>query len=49
VLRFESLPASAALAEAVDSIEDWYDDAHGKPDWRRAMSLRFAEQIRGEL
>ena len=35
-----------ALVEAVD---DWYDDPHGAPDWRRAMTLRLAEQVREEL
>lgn len=48
-LRFDELPSAVALAGAIDSIDDWYDDAHGKPDWRRAMSLRFADQIRVEL
>jgi hypothetical protein len=47
--RFASLPTADALATAIDTIDDWYDDAHGTPDWRRAMSLRFAEQIREEL
>ena len=47
--RFESMPEAATLAAAIDTIDDWYDDAHGKPDWRRAMSLRFAEELRGEL
>jgi CO/xanthine dehydrogenase FAD-binding subunit len=27
----------------------WTDDAHGDPDWRRAMSLVLAEQICAEL
>jgi CO/xanthine dehydrogenase FAD-binding subunit len=27
----------------------WTDDAHGDPDWRRAMSLLLAEQICAEL
>ena len=49
VLRFDEPPSAAALADAIDSIDDWYDDAHGKPDWRRAMSLKFAEEIREEL
>ena len=47
--RFESMPEAATLAATIDTIDDWYDDAHGKPDWRRAMSLRFAEELRGEL
>ena len=48
-LRFGEAPSPAAVASGVDSIDDWYDDPHGSPDWRRAMSLRFAEQIRKEL
>ena len=48
-LRFDELPSPAVLAAAVDTIDDWYDDAHGARDWRRAMSLRFAEQLREEL
>ena len=49
VLRFDSLPDAKTLAHAVDGIGDWYDDPHGSPDWRRAMSMRFAEELREEL
>lgn len=49
VLRFDELPSAAALEQAVDAIDDWYDDAHGSPDWRRAMSARFALELREEL
>lgn len=48
-LRFDAAPSAQAVASAVDSIDNWYDDPHGAPDWRRAMSLLFAEQIRQEL
>lgn len=48
-LRFDDLPSTTALAGAVDAIDDWYDDPHGAPDWRRAMSRRFAEELRVEL
>jgi CO/xanthine dehydrogenase FAD-binding subunit len=48
-LRFDELPGDRALADALDGIDDWYSDAHGTPDWRRAMSLLFAEQLRVEL
>lgn len=48
-LAFDAAPTAAQVAAAVDSIDDWYDDAHGTPDWRRAMSLDFAEEIRQEL
>ncbi len=49
VLRFDEIPTARALAGAVDGIDDWYDDPHGAPDWRRAMSLMYAEEIRSEL
>jgi CO/xanthine dehydrogenase FAD-binding subunit len=49
VLRFDEPPTARALADAVDTIDDWYADPHGAADWRRAMSLRFAEQLRKEL
>ena len=48
-LAFDAPPTPAQVAAAVDSIDDWYLDAHGSPDWRRAMSLAFAEEIRQEL
>lgn len=48
-LRFDDLPGATALADAVGRIDDWYDDPHGAPDWRRAMSARFAEELRVEL
>jgi CO/xanthine dehydrogenase FAD-binding subunit len=50
-LRFDGIPSAASLASDVDErvAGDWYDDPHGAPDWRRAMSLRFAEELRREL
>jgi hypothetical protein len=48
-LRFDELPSSRGLASAVDAIDDWYEDAHGAPDWRHAMSALFAEELRVEL
>jgi CO/xanthine dehydrogenase FAD-binding subunit len=49
VLRFDELPGATALASAVTAIDDWYTDPHGAADWRRAMTLLFAEQLREEL
>ena len=49
VLRFDELPSPAALLGALDAIDDWYDDAHGWPDWREAMSRRFALEVLEEL
>ena len=48
-LAFDAPPTAAQVAAAVDSIDDWYDDPHGAPDWRRAMSLALAEEVRQEL
>jgi CO/xanthine dehydrogenase FAD-binding subunit len=48
-LAFPTLPTSDELRAAVEAVDDWYDDPHGAPDWRRAMTLRLAEQVREEL
>ncbi|MFT0862424.1 FAD binding domain-containing protein [Ancylobacter sp. G4_0304] len=50
-LRFDEVPTRDALQHAVTSIplSLYYDDVHGLPDWRRHMSLLFAEEIRAEL
>lgn len=49
---FAALPEPAALADRLASdIPDalYYDDMHGRPDWRRHLTLRMAEEIRAEL
>ena len=48
-LRFGALPTAAELASGMHGIDNWYDDAHGAPDWRQAMSALLAEQLRTEL
>lgn len=48
-LRFAALPSAEALERGIRAIDDWYDDPHGAPDWREAMSVLLAEQIRQEL
>jgi CO/xanthine dehydrogenase FAD-binding subunit len=48
-LAFNALPSTDELLAAIDGIDDWYDDAHGAPDWRRAMSARFAVELLDEL
>jgi CO/xanthine dehydrogenase FAD-binding subunit len=52
IVSFATIPAASELREAVlhhipDSL--YHDDFHGKPDWRKHMTLRLAEQIRREL
>lgn len=48
-LRFPGIPGEGELRAAVNSIGEWYDDAHGAPDWRHATSALFAEELRREL
>jgi hypothetical protein len=46
------MPQAAALRESIlRRIPDelYHDDLHGKPDWRKAMTSRLAEEIRAEL
>jgi CO/xanthine dehydrogenase FAD-binding subunit len=38
-----------AVDAAVADAGGWYDDLHGAPDWRRAMTLRYAREIVSEL
>jgi CO/xanthine dehydrogenase FAD-binding subunit len=50
-LSFPSTPAAAALHDAILQRCDgrYHDDMHGKPEWRKHMTLRLAEEIRAEL
>jgi CO/xanthine dehydrogenase FAD-binding subunit len=51
-LSFAKAPDAAALRAAVSEgvTEELYStDIHGKPLWRKHMTLRLAEEIRGEL
>lgn len=45
-------PTAAELRGAIDGAvrpEEWFDDIHGLPDWRRHMALLLAEEVRREL
>jgi len=51
-IGFAAMPDAADLREAIlDGIpdEEYHDDVHGKPLWRKQMTLRLAEEIRTEL
>ena len=51
-LRFGQVPDAADLDQALNgAIPDalYHDDIHGLPAWRRDMTYRLAEEIRGEL
>ena len=49
--RFDALPPADELTARIDSTidGDWFDDIHGLPAWRRAMTLHFAHEILAEL
>lgn len=51
-LRFAAAPTADAVDRAIDGIAvspGWYDDPHGAPDWREAVTRAFAHEIREEL
>lgn len=51
-IAFDRLPEAATLTQRVEAAIPpplYYDDVHGRPDWRRHMTLLFAEEIRAEL
>ena len=51
-LAFATLPSPGDLHARIEGTlapGDYYDDVHGLPAWRRAMTLHLAEQIRAEL
>ncbi|MEU3830835.1 FAD binding domain-containing protein [Streptomyces sp. NPDC029080] len=50
-LWFPLPPTAQALRAALGSAvaDEWFDDIHGLPEWRRHMTFRYAEEIRREL
>ncbi len=51
-LRFPAVPDAVTLARALDDgigPKMYFDDMHGKPDWRRHMTYLFAAEISREL
>lgn len=51
-LSFSGIPDTGELREALrHQIADdvYHDDMHGKPAWRKHMTLRLGEEIRAEL
>ena len=51
-LSFPGMPRADELREAImQRIPDalYHDDVHGKPVWRKHMTLKLAEEIRAEL
>jgi CO/xanthine dehydrogenase FAD-binding subunit len=51
-LAFPALPSVPLLCETIEQTIPqslYYSDVHGKPAWRRHITLHFAEEIRSEL
>jgi CO/xanthine dehydrogenase FAD-binding subunit len=51
-LAFAALPSGPALRQRIEETiaeDQYYDDVHGAPVWRRHMTLLFAEEIRREF
>jgi CO/xanthine dehydrogenase FAD-binding subunit len=51
-LAFSNIPRAGELHAAIlQSIPDamYHNDVHGKPAWRKQMTLRLADEIRAEL
>ena len=49
---FAQLPSAEVLRARIESelpLKAYYDDLHGKPAWRRHMTLHFAAEILAEL
>ena len=46
---FPAVPGPGELTAALTTIPAWFDDPHGAPDWRRAVTGLLAEEIREEL
>jgi CO/xanthine dehydrogenase FAD-binding subunit len=51
-IRLAAIPEPRELRELIAERipgDLYHDDVHGKPLWRKAMTLRLAEEIRAEL
>ncbi|MBK6016702.1 xanthine dehydrogenase family protein subunit M [Streptomyces sp. MBT53] len=49
-LRFPLPPTAGDLRTAIAStVDEWFDDIHGLPEWRAHMTFHYAEEIRREL
>lgn len=49
VFHFGQAPTDDDVRGALETIDAWYDDAHGTSDWRAAVSLELAYDVCEEL
>jgi CO/xanthine dehydrogenase FAD-binding subunit len=49
-VRFAALPSAAVAVAAVErAVPSWYDDVHGAPQWRAAMTAGLVAEVCTEL
>lgn len=50
-MSFDAIPGAGELRDRIGGIANslYFDDVHGTPEYRRHMTLYFAEQVRREL
>jgi CO/xanthine dehydrogenase FAD-binding subunit len=51
-VSFSAIPARAALRQTLEAaipLQNYYNDVHGAPAWRRHVTLQFADEICAEL
>lgn len=48
VLHWDTVPSEDAVDAALADHDDWHDDPHGSPTWRRGVSRRFAAELVAE-
>ncbi|NRQ48256.1 FAD binding domain-containing protein [Aeromicrobium stalagmiti] len=49
VFHFGHPPTDDEVQRAIATVDAWYDDAHGAPDWRAAVTLGLAYEVCEEL
>jgi CO/xanthine dehydrogenase FAD-binding subunit len=50
VLHFDAMLSGTALRQEIETaVPRWYDDVHGLPAWRHAMTLHLAGEILADL
>ena len=42
------MPTSSQVSRVLEGIT-WYDDVHGAPDWRRAVTTLLAHEVVEEV
>jgi hypothetical protein len=45
----DDVPGLPSLLDAAVPASMWHDDVHGRPDWRRQLTLLLAAQVVAEL